>query len=228
MLACSGTSMFSATVSEREQRAALEQHAPARCAPHACLACRRRRCSCRTPRCCPRRPDCRPMIVRSSTDLPVPEPPTTPRISPRMTSRSRSSWMTWSPNWVRSRALDHDVSAVAWSTTSSRASSSTSSRIPRRCHRHHAQPSGRRSRRTRRARSRRKIDSTTALVVSSPTFLGAARDLHALEAADHARSISAEHRRLDHADPEVPERHRCRCSRSKNCTNGDVELEVAR
>ena len=40
---------------------------------------------------------CSPMIERISTDLPVPEPPTTPRISPRRTSRSRSSWMTCSP-----------------------------------------------------------------------------------------------------------------------------------
>ena len=40
---------------------------------------------------------CSPMIERISTDLPVPEPPTTPRISPRLTSRSRSSWMTCSP-----------------------------------------------------------------------------------------------------------------------------------
>ena len=31
----------------------------------------------------------RPMIERSSTDLPVPDPPTTPRISPRQTVRSR-------------------------------------------------------------------------------------------------------------------------------------------
>ena len=40
---------------------------------------------------------CSPMIERISTDLPVPEPPTTPRISPRQTSRSRFSWMTASP-----------------------------------------------------------------------------------------------------------------------------------
>ena len=31
----------------------------------------------------------RPMIERSSTDLPAPDPPTTPRTSPRFTSRSR-------------------------------------------------------------------------------------------------------------------------------------------
>ena len=33
----------------------------------------------------------KPMIERMSTDLPVPEPPTTPRISPRLTFRSRPS-----------------------------------------------------------------------------------------------------------------------------------------
>ena len=40
---------------------------------------------------------CRPMIERISTDLPVPEPPTTPMISPRRTSRSSPSWTTCSP-----------------------------------------------------------------------------------------------------------------------------------
>ena len=40
----------------------------------------------------------RPMMVLSSTDLPVPDPPTTPRTSPRRTVRSRSLCTTWSPN----------------------------------------------------------------------------------------------------------------------------------
>ena len=39
----------------------------------------------------------RPMMVRSSTDLPLPEPPTKPRISPRRTSSARWSSTTWSP-----------------------------------------------------------------------------------------------------------------------------------
>jgi hypothetical protein len=38
-----------------------------------------------------------PAMVRSSTDLPVPEPPTTPRISPRRTSRSSPSCTTCGP-----------------------------------------------------------------------------------------------------------------------------------
>ncbi|MNI63586.1 hypothetical protein D3C73_1189680 [compost metagenome] len=42
----------------------------------------------------------RPMMEFSSTVLPVPEPPTTPRIWPGMTSRSRSWWITRSPNWL--------------------------------------------------------------------------------------------------------------------------------
>ncbi len=41
---------------------------------------------------------CRPMMVLSSTDLPAPEPPTTPTTSPRGTVRLRPSWTTWSPN----------------------------------------------------------------------------------------------------------------------------------
>ena len=43
----------------------------------------------------------RPTMVRISTDLPVPEPPTTANTSPRWTSRSRWSWITCLPNWVR-------------------------------------------------------------------------------------------------------------------------------
>ena len=37
---------------------------------------------------------CSPMIERISTDLPEPDPPTTPRISPRRTLRLRSWWIT--------------------------------------------------------------------------------------------------------------------------------------
>ena len=40
----------------------------------------------------------RPRMVRSSTDLPPPEAPTTPRISPRRTSSDRWSMTIWSPN----------------------------------------------------------------------------------------------------------------------------------
>ncbi len=39
----------------------------------------------------------RPMMVRSSTDLPLPEPPTMPRTSPRFTSRSTPSCTTCGP-----------------------------------------------------------------------------------------------------------------------------------
>ena len=54
------------------------------------------------------------MIERISTDLPVPEPPTTPMISPRLTSRSRLSWMTWSPKLFLSPFdLDREVAAIA-------------------------------------------------------------------------------------------------------------------
>ncbi len=38
-----------------------------------------------------------PIRVLSSTDLPDPEPPTTPSTSPRRTTRSRPSCTTWSP-----------------------------------------------------------------------------------------------------------------------------------
>ena len=45
----------------------------------------------------------RPMMVFSSTVLPVPEPPTTPSTSPLLTLRSRPSWIRWSPNRLCSR-----------------------------------------------------------------------------------------------------------------------------
>ena len=38
-------------------------------------------------------------MVRMRTDLPVPEPPTTPMTSPRVTAKSRPSCTTWRPNW---------------------------------------------------------------------------------------------------------------------------------
>jgi hypothetical protein len=64
-----------------KQRAVLEHHAPAGLDRGALLGCR---VACRCPRRGPRpRPACSPAMVRKSTDLPVPEPPTTPRISPR-------------------------------------------------------------------------------------------------------------------------------------------------
>src|SRR5262245_58907228 len=47
-----------------------------------------------------------PMMVRNSTDLPAPEAPTTPRISPARRSRERWSSTIWSPKpTTRSRTL---------------------------------------------------------------------------------------------------------------------------
>src|ERR1700722_320202 len=51
------------------------------------------------------------MTVRSSTDLPAPDAPTTPRISPRLTSSERWSSTRWGPNpTTRSRIL-----IITWS-----------------------------------------------------------------------------------------------------------------
>ena len=66
-----------------EQRALLEQHAPApldRAAFAPSLALAR---SMPNTSMVPARLGSRPMMVRISTDLPAPEPPTKPRISPR-------------------------------------------------------------------------------------------------------------------------------------------------
>src|SRR5215471_15166694 len=53
----------------------------------------------------PSRLGTRPMRVRSSTDFPLPDAPTTPRISPRRSSIERWSSTTCSPNpTTRSRA----------------------------------------------------------------------------------------------------------------------------
>src|SRR6185437_8400411 len=41
-----------------------------------------------------------PITVRSNTDFPLPEPPTTPSTSPRLTSRSSLSWSTRPPTRV--------------------------------------------------------------------------------------------------------------------------------
>ena len=52
----------------------------------------------------------RPRTVRSSTDLPAPDAPTKPRISPRLTSRTSLSSTTLSPKaTVMSRADKDDV-----------------------------------------------------------------------------------------------------------------------
>ena len=58
---------------------------------------------------------CRPMIERIRTDLPVPDPPTTPMISPRRTSRLTSLWTTWLPKlfcrWLTRMTISASVSA---------------------------------------------------------------------------------------------------------------------
>ena len=70
-----GTWMFSATVWEREQRAFLEQHAPAHFQrPHA-AAFGKAGALAEHLDACLRGGLLRPMMVRSSTDLPAPEPP---------------------------------------------------------------------------------------------------------------------------------------------------------
>ena len=70
----------------REQRALLEQYAPAPLDRAPLALAERRQGRRRTPRCCRCASATSPMMVRISTDLPAPEPPTKPRISPRKTS----------------------------------------------------------------------------------------------------------------------------------------------
>lgn len=61
----------------------------------------------------------RPTILRSSTDLPVPEPPTTPRISPRRTSRSRCSWTAWAPKRLHRSRTWMIACGLSWLTSPS-------------------------------------------------------------------------------------------------------------
>ena len=61
----------------------------------------------------PARVGIRPMMVRSRTDLPPPDAPTRPRISPRRTSSERPSSTTRSPKpTTRSRT---EIAALCWS-----------------------------------------------------------------------------------------------------------------
>ena len=127
----------------------------------------------------------RPMIERISTDLPVPEPPTTPRISPRRTSRSSPSWMTWLAEAV-AEAVDLDDGL----------------RFPA-----HSQPIS--VKKTAKKASRtmtRKIAWTTAVVVLRPT--SSAFDSTCMPWKQPAmRDDQAEDRRLDQQLPEVGHRH---------------------
>ena len=131
-----------------EQRAVLEQHAPALLQPSQLgLATGARRRG-RAPRSCPRAGRLRPTMVRSSTDLPVPEPPTTPR--PRRAGRRDRACRgsTCAPNCVTQAAHADDRVLACGAARPVRS------------------PGSRRgSRRARRARSPGRSTSTTDLVV---------------------------------------------------------------
>ena len=112
-----GTMMFSVTLSE-ENRAPSWNCTPVRaCIARSALPCR---VAVSTPSISMVPLVCRlrPMMVRSSTDLPVPDPPTRPTISPRNTSKSRLSWMMLSPNCVRTpRSFSTTSRPSRWSTS---------------------------------------------------------------------------------------------------------------
>ena len=92
-----------------------------------------------------------PMMVRSSTDLPVPEPPTTPSTSPRRTSRSRPSCTVCVAEPVDEAAHpDHDIVGL--------------------CRHVQIRSIENRIENTASATITRKIDSTTDWVVSRPTL----------------------------------------------------------
>ena len=114
-----------------------------------------RRSPCRdrrpAPRSCPAAWAARPMIVRSSTDLPLPEPPTRPRISPRRTSSDRWSSTTCSPKpTTRSRTRIAGIGASV-------------------CIRAHIPIEAKKMANRPSSTITRKIDFTTEVVVCSPS-----------------------------------------------------------
>ena len=99
-------------------------------------------------------------MERISTDLPVPDPPTTPRISPRRTVRSRSSWITWSPNWF----LRPRTTITGSPSRASRSDDAVDRRF------HQIQPIfSKKMANTASSTMTRKMPCTTAAVVFSPT-----------------------------------------------------------
>src|SRR5687767_12973452 len=175
-----GAWMFSATVRE-ENRAPAWNKTPQRVCSRRSASSSSSRVSWPSTRMSPSAGRLRPMMVRISTDLPVPEPPTTPITSPRRMSRSRPSCSTCSPKRVtrprisitlalRSAILDIQD-----------------------CEQDGEQ-------------SIEDDDQEDALHDRAgghlPDTLRAAGDAQALEAADE-RNEDCEHRRLHHADPEL-------------------------
>src|SRR5882724_9789404 len=129
-----------------------------------------------------------PTMVRSSTDLPVPEPPTTPITSPGCTSRSRLSCTICGPNWVR-RPLTRMIGSTIATPAPSVAQVGEQ----------HGEEGVEDDHEEQRFHHR---------LGRQPAYaLGAATHPHALEAADHGDQ-EGEHRRLDHPDPEMGQGHR--------------------
>ncbi len=130
------------------------------------------------------------MMVRSSTDLPVPDPPTRPTISPRNTSKSRLSWITLSPNCVRTpRRLQDDIAPVAvideLPALRQKLSAGGDLRLlPSPCFGHHtlAEQEDDREHRIEHDHAEDRFDHRLGREL--PDALGAAADLQALEAAD--------------------------------------------
>ena len=107
-------------------------------------------------------------MVRSSTDLPLPEPPTMPNTSPARMSASRPSCTTWAPN--RFTMPRTAMIGVHQMSSSMKITANTAS-----------------------ARITRKIDCTTAAVVSRPSSREEVAHLHAAQRSDQ-RDQDREHR----------------------------------
>src|SRR5579862_5154206 len=150
MCSRSGTSMFCATVSELNSAPSWKR-TPQRCSNARASASLAPSTSQPNTSMLPAWGRRSPTIVRSNTDLPLPEPPTTPSTSPRRTSRSIPSCTVCSPNRLTSprTLITMSSSAAAMAQifkTENRIENAASATMTR------------------------KIDSTTDCVVNRPTL----------------------------------------------------------
>ena len=178
-----------------EQRAVLEQHAPALLdLPHRAVRLSRPIVWPNTS-IVPAAGRLRPTIVRSSTDLPVPEPPTTPSTSPRADRESRSSMQHLAAE-ARGQAAHADAPGYQRSELRQKRIEKTASMT-----------------------ITRKIDFDHRQGGQPADAFGAARDAQPFVAADQ-RDDRGEERRLDDAEPERPAGRRAAFSCARNSGSG--------
>src|SRR5690606_39047305 len=156
-----------------------------------------------------------PISERISTDLPEPEPPTTPMISPRYTSRSSPSCTVCAPNRLTSPRTETIASRLSGSGIFVKARPPS---LPRQARLRIPNPKSRipafpspihvhepdRRQRVEHDHQRDRLHHARGGALAHR--LRGALDLQALQAADQA-DHQREQRRLGHADQEMPQVH---------------------